>query len=106
LYCWAGQDFGGGAVVLVPEGSANCHAQITVPAKRAVDGRPRKVASDQELRHLAVTGSTHQAPSNFEPMLRRYSVDLRRVIVGHEKVTGKPGASIEQARMVHFPVSV
>lgn len=39
-------------------------------------------------------------------MLRRESVNLRRVVVGHEEAATKVAASFEQARMVHFPVSL
>lgn len=83
------------------------HRQALTDCGEGMDRlHPRKAPSNQELRHLAMTGSLHHARSDLQPMPRCESVNLRRVIVGHEEVATKVAAGLEQARMVDFPVSV
>ncbi len=79
---------------------------VTTHAEGAVELHLREIAPEQELQHRAVTGPLHQAPSDLQTALRNERVNLRRVVAGHEEVAVKVPASLEQARVVHLPVSV
>jgi len=78
--------------------AAHCNGIVSV--------HPRKIASDDKLRHDGVVGVVHGDGTGFKPELNGQLTYLQCIVVGHNEIASESRANREKRLVVNVEVFV